>query len=149
MSGSVKTIAQLNTEFADGQSVGSIIPGDVRDLIASVGAIAGTVNQVPIYQAGNAGTGITIDPTQGHIQTVTLNTGSVCTLTLGLGNEIVNTRIRIELYVVQNTAGTGLVSWSTNVSWVAPSQPQVSNVANGVTLFNLVSIDGGATWSIV
>jgi hypothetical protein len=148
MSGSVKTAAQLLTEFADGQVAGAITPGDVRDIIASIGAVAGQVNQVPVYQAGNGGTAITINPTNSHIQNILLNSASPCVISIANGNEIANTRIKMELYVTQTASGNGSVSWGTGISWNGAT-PQVGSTANGVYLFNIVSIDGGTTWSIV
>jgi hypothetical protein len=145
MSGSVKTAAQLYTEFADGQAAGSIVPGDVRDLIASIGAIAGTINQVPIYQIGNAGTAVTVTPSNGHLQEMALNSASQCTITIGSGNLVANTRIKMELYLVQNSNGTGSVAWSGVGFKGAP--PQVPPVANVVTMVELISIDGGSTWN--
>jgi hypothetical protein len=148
MSGTVKTAAQLYTEFADGQAIGAIVPGDVRDIIASVGSLAATNTQTPILELGAVGAAITVDPTQSHLQSLRLTTGGNCTISIGPGNEVANTRIRMELYVVQNSSGTGVVIWGSGISYGGPS-PQVSNVANSVTLFNIVSLDGGATWSIV
>jgi hypothetical protein len=149
MSGTVSTAAQLYTEFADGQAQGAIVPGYVRNLIASVGALAGTNNQAPIYQNGNAGTALNINPSNGHIQSALFNLGGgVCAITVGNGNEVAGTRIKMELYLTQGSSGNTTVTWGTNVSY-AGSAPQPLATANSTTMFTLVSIDGGTTWSVV
>jgi hypothetical protein len=147
----IKTQSQLQTLFADGQATGSLTPNDVRDIIVSVPTLAGTKDSGLLYAVGSVSGTATFNWANGALQTATLTLSSACTFTIPAQNlGTVSSQVvfaRLVLYITNNSSGNGVITWPGNVNWVG-SSPQPNPIANGVTKFNLESLDGGNTWSI-
>lgn len=89
MSGTVRTIAFLqSSEFQDGQSAGSIIPGRVRDLISTLQSLTGSVATPEQY--GAAGDGVTNDTTAFNSALANANVVIVGPKKYVCGNVIMN-----------------------------------------------------------
>jgi hypothetical protein len=149
MSQAIETQATLLTQFADGQAAGSITPQDVRNLVVSVPYLAGSLQTAPIAAPVVGGSGaITLDVVaNGSVQSIGFAAG-YSALTVGIANSALgsNTRVLLELYVTQNSAGNGTLTFTGSIS----TQYAVTLGGAGVvTRFLLVSLDGGASWSVI
>lgn len=151
----IQTQSQLLTAFEDGQAIGSITPGDARNLIGSVGPLAIGNQITPVYNLGSitgtASVTKTLSLANGSIQVGTINTASPIDLEIG-STGLANTYFcRLVLYLINNSSGNGTLTWASsggNISWSGPT-PQPIPKAGVATKFNLESIDGGTTWSVL
>jgi hypothetical protein len=148
MSQTIQTEAALLALFADGQAIGSITPEDARDLIVSVGNLALGKQQTVIYDNGTLSTSLTLALSNGSVQRGTFATSSACTIALASTGLDTTYFAAIELYAVNNSAGSGNFAWPSNVSWIG-STPQPIPQASVVTKFRFETIDGGNSWSIL
>lgn len=161
MSGStsftVQTQSELLTAFEDGQAIGSITPGDARNLIGSVGQLAFAQQTTPTYNFGSiSGTGTasvtkTIALANGCVQVGTISTTNLIDIEIAATGLPNTSWVRLILFLINNASGNGTLTWASsggNISWVG-SSPQPIPEASVATKFNLESIDGGATWSIL
>lgn len=94
------------------------------------------------FDAGNSGTALTLNLTNGNVQKITL-TGN-CTLTLT--SPASGAYRSLLLYVFQDATGSRTITWPASVKWGTAGAPTLSTAATKMDKILLDTVDGGITW---
>lgn len=98
-------------------------------------------NQGTIDVIGNGGSAQTINPSNGAIQTITLN---AATLTIGFTQPTGGSGSKVMLKITQAAGGSDAITW-TSVKWPGGIAPVMTATANAVDWYSCV-LDGTNTY---
>ena len=108
-------------------------------------SIAYALNQLGTVSAGT----VTIDMTKGDYHTMTLPTSGTVTIAItnvpsNYYDEKVASMLTIE--ITNPASGSATVTWPATVKWPFGTQPSRDTTANKVTIYQMTTVDAGATW---
>ena len=108
-------------------------------------SIAYALNQLGTVSAGT----VTIDMSEGDYHTMTLPTSG--TVTIAITNvpsnsydEKVASMLTIE--ITNPASGSATVTWPATVKWPFATEPSRDTTASKVTIYQMTTVDAGATW---
>ncbi|HEX6258481.1 MAG TPA: hypothetical protein VFZ48_03305 [Candidatus Saccharimonadales bacterium] len=110
-------------------------------------ALDGKVNVIngggeTYFDAGNSGTAITLNLSNGNVQKLTLTDN--CTLTLA--SPATGAMRSLTLLVFQDGTGSRTITWPGTVKWGIASTPTLTTTASRMDIISLFTVDGGTNW---
>lgn len=94
------------------------------------------------FDAGNSGTAITLNLTNGNVQKLTLTAN--CTVTLA--GPAAGAMRSLTLLVFQDATGSRTITWPASVKWGDAGAPILTLAASKMDIVSLFTVDGGMTW---
>jgi hypothetical protein len=52
----------------------------------------------------------------------------------------------LRLFVIQDSVGFRLLTWPSSIRWGAGGPPTITQIPSAVDIYDLITLDGGATW---
>jgi hypothetical protein len=138
--------AVANLGLSGAATLGGVLSGTVSAATFANGASApvdvSNGGGETYYSGGNSGSALTINLTNGNVQSITLTANTTFTLT-GVTSGSFRSLL---LILTQDSTGTRTVTWPGSVHWGAPGAPSLSSGANTTDIINLFTVNGGTTW---
>ncbi|HSD56410.1 MAG TPA: hypothetical protein VLA92_04635 [Candidatus Saccharimonadales bacterium] len=94
------------------------------------------------FDAGNSGTAITLNLTNGNVQKLTLTGSCTITLTSPAGGAMRS----LTLLVFQDGVGSHTITWPGSVKWGNAGAPVLTVAAAKMDMISLFTVDGGTNW---
>jgi hypothetical protein len=94
------------------------------------------------FDAGNTGSALAINLTNGNVQKITLTAN--CTLTFTAPSS--GAMRSLMLLVFQDGTGSRTITWPGAVNWGGAGAPTLSTAIGKMDIINLFTINGGTTW---
>lgn len=94
------------------------------------------------FDAGNSGTALTLNLTNGNVQKLTLTANCTITLTSPAAGAMRS----LTLLVFQDATGSRTITWPGSVSWGNAGAPVLTTTAAKMDIVSLFTVDGGTTW---
>ncbi len=134
-------LANLSIVDAD---VSAISESKITNLTTDLAARATTANGggETYYDAGNSGSSIAIDLSNGNVQKLTLTANC----TLSLASPSAGAMRSLTLLVFQDATGSRTITWPGSVSWGDAGPAILTLTASKMDIVSLFTVNGGTTW---
>lgn len=144
LTGTIGGIPVGNSEGKLDSSWVNIPSPDLSDYVTTTDLTTGVNNRFGIavekVNTLTSSSSITIDPTQGSIFTLTLDTNATINISSISSGYYTTNGSCITLMMPSNSY---TVSWDSNITWISGTAPDLST---GFNIITFITSDGGTTW---